>query len=190
LLAGVEDVRVVVGFRAEDVASEARRHRPDVTIVENREYATTTTLVSYAAGAQGLVRPCLFLDGDILFRRSSFAAFLDQGAAGPVVGYTDAKTDDAVYVSVVDGSVTSFSRTRRHPYEWANVAVLPPRYCEGGSGAVFELLTRDLPLSGRYVDSYEVDRPGDLARASEALRAGWLDGAMPAPERTPTPAPA
>jgi choline kinase len=183
LLAGVPDVRVVVGFQAAAVAAEARRWRPDVTLVENRDFATTTTLVSYALGARGVDSPCLFMDGDILFRPSSFERFVACGER-LVVGYTDAKTADAVYVTVENDHVTQFDRSRPTPYEWANIAILPADYCEGADGAVFERLACDLPVPGAHVDSFEIDRPSDLALAAEAVRQGRLgDWAVSCPSR-------
>ncbi|MBK8074491.1 MAG: NTP transferase domain-containing protein [Kineosporiaceae bacterium] len=177
LLAEVPDVRVVVGFRERDVIAHARALRPDVTIVRNPAYASTTTLTSYALGVRYLRWPALVMDADIVFEPDSFAAFLDAAAQAmahqpspalcpPLIGYTDAKTEDAVYVTV-DGAgseamITGFARQVATPHEWANIALLPPGYCETGTGAVYERLSGDLPLPAAYVDSYEIDRPGDL----------------------------
>ena len=167
LLRDVPDVRVVVGFEEHRVAEAARSLRPDVTIVRNPAYRSTTTLRSYALGARFLDEPCLFLDADIVFEQASFAEFLAAGArSGTLVGYTDAKTDDAVFVTVDGlGRVTGFSREHRSAHEWANVAVLPPRFCETGSAAVFERMVPELPLPGHPVLSWEVDREDDLERA-------------------------
>ncbi len=172
LLADVPDVRLVVGFREREVMAHALALRPDLIIVRNPAHASTTTLDSYALGARHLSRPCLFMDADIVFDPASFAAFAQEAAevaaasAGPLcrplIGYTDAKTADAVYVGVADGMIVGFDRDRPTPYEWANLALLPPGYCEKGSGAVYERMTGDLPLPGAYVDSYEIDRPADL----------------------------
>ncbi len=165
LLADVPDVRLVVGFREHDVVAHARSVRPDILIVRNPAYATTTTLTSYAMGARYLQEPALFLDADILFEPPSLAAFLDACDVAPLVGYTRARTQDAVYVDVHDGHVHAFSRTKTTPYEWANIAFLPAGYCESGSGNVFERFTDDLPMPARFIDSFEIDRPVDLELA-------------------------
>jgi GTP:adenosylcobinamide-phosphate guanylyltransferase len=201
LLTGVRDVRLVVGFREREVMAHALALRPDLTIVRNPAYASTTTLRSYALGARYLRRPALFLDADIVFEPASFAAFLQEAAqvaassssplSRPLIGYTDAKTQDAVYVSVVDETIRAFDRQRPTAYEWANLALLPPAYCEKGSGAVYERLSGDLPLPGAYVDSYEIDRPADLEVAEAHYGRGLPAGttAIPMPRTKPTGSP-
>ncbi|GMA41073.1 hypothetical protein GCM10025883_31180 [Mobilicoccus caccae] len=167
LLDTVPDVRIVVGFEEQAVIDEARRHRPDILVVRNPAYASTTTLDSYALGARHLGQSCLFMDADILFEPGSLGNFVTSCDDAPVIGYTDAKTVDAVFVAVESELVTSFSREQRTPFEWANIAFLPPGYCEGGARSVYEHLSPRLPLRGRYIDSYEIDRPEDLEMAEK-----------------------
>lgn len=166
LLRDVADVRIVVGFCEDDVLAATGVLDRGVVVVRNPAYRSTTTLHSYAMGARHLDEPCLYLDGDILFERSSFEGFLVAARPqSPLLAYTDAKTDDAVYVDVRDGMIHGFSREIATPYEWANLAWLPPRWCEDGDGAVYEHLTRHLPIPGRHIVSFEVDNEADLQRA-------------------------
>ena len=177
LLEDVPDVRVVVGFQEAAVTDLARSLRPDVIIVRNPAYASTTTLDSYARGARHLSDPCLFLDADILFEPPSFQAFLRAAAArhdGALVGYTHTRTRDAVHVVVQGQQITSFSRSVRTPFEWANLALLPPGFCETGSGAVFERMAQELPLAGALVDSFEIDCEEDLELAEKEYQGSPL----------------
>lgn len=167
LLEDVPDVRIVVGFEEQAVIEEARRHRADILVVRNPAYASTTTLGSYALGARHLRKPCLFMDADILFEPDSFKNFVESCAEPLIIGYTEAKTVDAVFVTLEDERVTSFSRQQRTPFEWANIACLPAGHCERGSGSVYEHLSPNLPLRSQYVDSFEIDRPEDLTLAEE-----------------------
>ena len=75
-----------------------------------------------------------------------------------------------MHVDVRDGCVRRFSRTAVTAYEWANVAVLPPGACEGGTGAVFEHLSGLLPLPAQHLDTHEVDCAEDLERAAADRR--------------------
>lgn len=180
LLADVPDVRIVVGFQEELVVEHALALRSDVTIVRNPAYASTTTLNSYEMGARHLTSPCLFMDADIVFERESFRRFVSRSAqtGGPLVGFTDAKTADAVYVSVDGDTVTGFSREDATPYEWANLAYLPARYCEGGHDSVYAHLSKDLPLPGAHIVSHEIDRVEDLdyALTHHPVEAAELQG--------------
>ncbi len=171
-LVGVPDVRIVVGFQEEDVIKAARSLRSDLVFVRNPAFRTTTTLQSYAVGARYLQTPCLFMDADIFFEATTFETFLKACESGcPLIGVTETKTADCVYVKRrSDGRVTQFSREDPEPFEWANLAWLPPGYCERGSGAVFERLSEDLPLASHEVTSYEFDTVQDLERVLGAAR--------------------
>lgn len=177
LLRDVPDVRIVVGFQEREVIAAARALRQDITFVRNPAYATTTTLTSYALGARHLAEPALFLDADVLLEPVTFRRFLAAARTRPaLIGYTGARTRDPVYVDVHRDEVRGFSRTAPTPYEWANVAVLPPAFCEGGTGTVFEHLSRVLPLPARFVETDEIDCAEDLdaaLRRRDLARSAW-----------------
>jgi len=172
LLRGVPDVRLVVGYMEHDVIDAAFKLLPDVTIVRNPAYRTTTTQHSYWLGSRYLSEPCLYLDGDIIFEKKSFHAFLaDAQANVPLIGITPAKTEQAVFASVEPGtrdhlfSVAGFSRSERTLWEWANIAYLPPGLLVENGGDVFSQLALHLPLRAQSVECCEVDTEGDLAQA-------------------------
>ena len=76
LVADVPDVRVVVGFMESEVIDELARVRPDAIVVRNPAFRVTTTLHSYAMGAQGMRSDCLFMDADILVVPETFDQFV------------------------------------------------------------------------------------------------------------------
>ena len=53
----VEDVRVVLGYRAAEVARVVFAVRPDATVVLNHEFASTGTAASFLRGAAGSTGP-------------------------------------------------------------------------------------------------------------------------------------
>ena len=172
LLSDVPDVRLVVGYLEHDVIAHALQLRRDITIVRNPAYRTTTTQQSYWLGARYLREPCVYLDGDIIFEPQSFFAFLENAEAhAPLIAITAAKTDQAVF-TMNDREIAqpflrtlSFSRTDSTPWEWANLACLPPGLLEENGGSVFSRLEQFLPLRSQAVVSFEVDTEADLNRA-------------------------
>ena len=174
LLATVEDVRGVVGYREFEVMEAVRRIRSDAVFVRNPRFAETTTQDSYSLGARYLPGSCLFLDADIWFEPATFAEFLRRAPEHPLaIGITRAGTDDAVYAAVdEDGTgtrrVTRFSRREPLPFEWANILWAPAALFTEGGGAVFERLAAELPAPALEVRSFEVDTEADLHRARSA----------------------
>lgn len=174
-LAEVEDVRIVVGFDAPNVMRRIRDIRRDVTFVVNPSYRMTTTLHSYVMGGAHLRTPALYMDADILFEPSSFRAFLEGAGAAPetpLIAVTEAKTQDCVYAHVDEAMrITGFSREAPGPFEWANLAWLPPGVLEAKPCAVYEQLATRLPLQAREIESYEMDTPEDLEQLIAAYQA-------------------
>ncbi|MFT3964484.1 MAG: NTP transferase domain-containing protein [Sphingobium sp.] len=176
LVADVPDVRVVVGFMEAEVIEELARIRPDAIVVRNPGFRVTTTLHSYAMGAQGLTGDCLFMDADIFVVPESFDRFVGDCRPGEArLALTPSRSTDAVYVELEDGFVTGFRRDRPTEYEWANISWLPVGLFEKiGHTAVYEHLRNHLPalrLGIGEVDSYEIDTAEDLeaARQKSAL---------------------
>ncbi|HEX2023726.1 MAG TPA: NTP transferase domain-containing protein [Acidimicrobiales bacterium] len=174
LLADVPDVRVVVGYREDQVVRHVVARRPDAIFVRNPAYSTTTTLHSTLLAVRHLGgRPFLALDGDLLVEPESFGVFLDrcEREGPPLIGVCRSGTDEAVFVTRDgDGAVTSFHRQPGAEFEWSGPAFLASEHLEGSDGYVFQALERFLPLPAHEVVAREVDTPGDLERAQAALR--------------------
>lgn len=170
LLEDVPNVRLVVGFEEHEVMKVARKLRPDIVFVRNPSFRTTTTLASYAMGAEHIDKPCLFMDGDIIFEPDSFRKFVDRCTNEKLlVGVTAAKTDDAVYAHIGDDKITKFSRAEESDFEWANIVLVPPGYFSCENKSVYERLEDDLPLSVCSINSYEIDTVEDFERAKSNL---------------------
>lgn len=167
LVAGVEDVRIVVGFEKERIIEAAKEVRRDIIFRINAAYRTTTTADSYDMGASGIDGWCLFMDADILFEREAFDRFCAECKPGQRrIGITDAKTEDAVFAHLNEREeIMHFSRTEKSAYEWANVAWLPANYFTGHSDSAYSRIAQELPVTTGRVDSYEIDTEADLRRA-------------------------
>lgn len=173
LLADLPDLRIVVGYREEQVVRHVASRRPDAIFVRNPAYSRTTTLHSTILAVRHLGRqPFLALDGDLLLEPASFAAYLDacEKQGPPFLGICKAGTDEAVFVERGDGGeITRFRRSPPTDWEWCGPALLLPEHLEGCDGYVYEALERFLPLPAAEVVAREVDTPADLERARASL---------------------
>lgn len=189
LLRDVPDVRIVVGFREEEVVRHVRALRPDAVFVRNPDFATTSTLQSVHRAVRHLHGPFLAIDGDLIIEPSSFRRFVERCSLGaPLVGVTAASSDDAVFIvgqHLSDGTVR-VERFQRHPItelEWTGMAFLDHRHVRDENTFMFQALSPSLPLRGQMVRSVEVDTPGDLARADAVLTSGWWGPVLEASPR-------
>lgn len=167
LLDDVEDVRVVVGFMEEKVINVAKRHRKDILFVRNPLYTSTTNCYSISLGINGIRDPFMLIDGDLLIDPISFAKFMNSYEVGDeLIGYTDARSDDAVYVKKsASEQLLGFSRDEVTQYEWPGIACLSNVAVNRDDRFLFEVIARIEDVKTHYIDCIEIDTPDDLSRA-------------------------
>lgn len=187
LLAAVPDVRLVVGFGADEVASAALAARSDVTVVVNEDYATTNTVHSFRLAMTDDPGWVLALDGDVLYQPASFDAFCNRCVPGePLIGIAEATTDEAVFVATTEDDrgdrwITAVSKADPSPFEWAGPIhahhdMLRRQPGEPDHGFPTAVLAPRFPLRSQLIVAAEVDTPADLRRARQSL-AMWADDA-------------
>lgn len=170
LFKDVEDVRIVVGFQANDVIEEVRKYRDDVVFVYNHRYFETKTGASYYLGAKDGNEYAIEYDGDLLVHPDDIKTLLDQ--EGEWIAYADKMSDDAVYVKTNQvGDVLAFSR-EQGDYEWTGPCSLKKDKLKYSSGHVFNQLEPYLPMRGIKIRACDIDTYEDYQRALEFIK-GW-----------------
>lgn len=165
LLEKVEDVRIVVGFMEDKVIDVVRRIREDVVFVRNPDYKVTSNAFSVHLGTKDLKEPFIIIDGDLLIEKKSFNAFLDRcDGTESIVGITQSKTEDAVFVTLDESQerITKFHRTPITNFEWTGIAYLKDLPINATDRYVFSEIEPHLPLACHNIVCYEIDTPEDL----------------------------
>ena len=173
VLGDERDVRLIVGFRADEVIACARRVRDDVIIVRNPSFRDTSVRHSFWLAARHIQQPCYVIDGDTLVDPKAWRAF-KQRADGmdTLIGVTPSSTTDAVFTRLTpDGrDITAFTRTEPQSHEWCGVAKLSPRLFDQKHDYVFQCIDAALPAPAHVLEVAEVDTQADLALAEAFAR--------------------
>ena len=170
LFKDVEDIRIVVGYQANDVVDEVRKYREDVIFVYNHRYFETKTGASYYLGAKDGNEYAIEYDGDLLVHPDDIKTLLNQD--GEWIAYADKMSDDAVYVKTDEnGNVLAFSR-EQGDYEWTGPCCIKKDKLKYSSGHVFNQLEPYLPIKGIKVRACDIDTYDDYQRALEFIK-GW-----------------
>ncbi len=172
MLDSVDDVRVVVGFRAESVIEMVTAYRRDVTFVFNHDYARTNTGDSVRLAAEYANEYILTIDGDLLVHPDDMRALL--AAEGEFVGVTTPGSDNPVLCEVEGGNVVGFSR-EVGSFEWTGVTQVRTERILDGTGHTYQLIEPSLPMPYRYIRTKEIDTPDDYERAVRWVRGGYSD---------------
>lgn len=170
LFKDIDDVRIVIGFQANEVVEEVRKYRNDVIFIYNHRYFETKTGASFYLGARDGNEYALEYDGDLLVHPDDVKMLLEQ--EGEWVAYADKMSDDAVYVKTNQvGDVLAFSRDQGD-YEWTGPCCLKKDRLRYSSGHVFNQLEPYLPMKGIKVRACDIDTYDDYQRALEFVK-GW-----------------
>jgi choline kinase len=178
ILKDIEDIRIVVGFMEEQVIEYVRKIREDIIFVRNPDYKVTSNSYSAYLASKDIKEPFLLIDGDLLIDSDSFANFLKIcNGKESVIGYTESKTEEAVFVSLnAEGNqIYEFidlpkQDILQRQFEWCGVAYLKNIKIMNNAGYIYSELTKHLPLKAHYIKCYEIDTPKDLSLALKEFR--------------------
>ncbi|MBQ3354836.1 MAG: NTP transferase domain-containing protein [Bacteroidales bacterium] len=171
MLKEVDDIRVVIGYQANDIIEEVLKYRKDVVFVYNHRYFETKTGASFFLGAQHGKELSIEWDGDLLVHPDDVKTVLNT--EGEFICYADKSSDEAVYVQTDErGNVVAFSR-ETGDYEWTGPACIMRDKIKYSSGNVFNQLEPYLPMRGIKIRAYDIDTYSDYTRVMEITKK-WI----------------
>lgn len=168
LFKDVKDLRIVVGFQANDIIEEVLKYRSDAIFVFNHLYFETKTGASFYLGAKDAGEEIIEWDGDLLVHPDDVKTILNT--PGEFICYSDITSEDAVYCKTDEqGNVLAFSR-ENGDYEWTGPACIKKEHLTYSSNNVFNIFERVLPMKGIKVRAYDIDTYSDYKRVSEITK--------------------
>ncbi|MCB1924836.1 MAG: NTP transferase domain-containing protein [Gammaproteobacteria bacterium] len=164
LLKDVRDVRIVVGFKEQEVIDYVRAIRRDVTFVRNPNYAHSSNAYSLHLATRHLDAPFLSIDGDMYVEPESFVRFVDACANHRnLIGISKSFTEEAVFVELDQHQmIQHFRRDPPGAYEWCGIAYFSDLVVSPGAKFVYNEIENMLPVAAEIVDVFEIDTPQDL----------------------------
>ncbi len=169
-----DDIRVVVGYQAEQVIDVVRRYRNDVMFVFNHKYRETRTGASVALAARYANEYILSLDGDLLIHPEDMTKIL--GCDYEFVSGGVLETEDPWMLQTYEEAgakfVSTFSKNRGN-YEWNGITQIKSAKIQNGKGHVFQLVEPYLPLPFLEVRTCEIDTINDYKHAVEWVKNGF-----------------
>ena len=171
LLRDVEDVRIVIGFQANEVVNEVLKIRKDIVFIYNHDYVNTKTGSSLYLGARDANEFVIAWDGDLIVHPDDILKILNTN--GEFICYSDITSEEAIYLQTNElGEVTSFSKILGD-YEWTGPACIRKSKLMNTPGNVFEQIEPYLPIKGIKIRAYDIDTFEDYVRVSE-LTKEWV----------------
>lgn len=169
-----DDIRIVVGYQAQQLIDTVCAYRKDIMFVFNHEYMTTKTAASLCLGKKYSREMVISLDGDILFKPDDLENFIngDEEAIGVCAPYTK----EPVYVKtdLIKGREKAIEFSRKEgKYEWTGLLKVYSERLQSGSDHVYKLITPNLPLQVINVNLKEIDNMDEYKNAIKWLECNY-----------------
>ena len=168
MLKNVRDIRIVIGYQANDVIKEVLQYRTDVTFIYNHNYFENKTGSSFYLGARHAGDYVMELDGDLLVHPDDMAKLLNINEE--YIAFSNKQSEDGVFVKLNENQeVVSFSDINGD-FEWTGPAVLKKEKINYTSGHVYNIIENYLPIKGIKIRACDIDTYEDYKRALEFIK--------------------
>lgn len=159
------DIRVVVGYKADDVIAAIHSYRDDIMIIYNHEYETTNVAYSFSMALNNVREYIIYVDGDLLVDPDDVKSMLMSQdefiCATPISTNNPMKIETFLKDSVIYASDFSYDHGQ---YEWAGAMNIKSSRINTGDRYICDLLKPLLPLPVRFINAKEVDTMDDYEK--------------------------
>lgn len=161
LLDNYDDVRIVLGYQAEQVIKVVNMYRKDIMFAFNYDYPNTGAAASLSKALPCSRKYVVSIDGDLLINRDDFNTFMAY--KGESIAVSTCNSDEPLKTKVVDGKVIKFGGISS--YEWPGLVKVKASNLRPYKGYIYELLQNILPMQAIIVDACDIDTQKDYKRA-------------------------
>lgn len=169
-----DDIRIVVGYQAQQVIDVVNRYRRDITFVFNHNYRNTGTGASVTLASHYAGDFILSIDGDLLVHPDDMKKILNTRTE--FVGGGEIESEDPWMLQTYDENgkrmVSAFSKCRGN-YEWNGITQMKSAKFQNGSGHVFHLIEPYLPVEYMNLRTREIDTISDYEKANAWVSNGF-----------------
>lgn len=162
-LSQCKDIRIVVGYKAEDVIKTVTKLRKDIIFVYNHNYKNNGTGASVSLATKYAEKYILTIDGDIIIHPDDLAKIISLDHE--FIGVCKKSTDDPVLTKIdKNNNVVGFARGDGD-FEWTGITMLEAKKLQPTDGHTYQLIEPLLPMKYELIREKEVDTPNDYKNA-------------------------
>ena len=172
LLKDYDDIRVIVGFQAENVIDVVKKYRKDIMFVFNYDYETTGPAASLYKGLNRARQYIISIDGDLLVNPDDFKIFLKYN--GECLAASKITSDEPVLLTVKNDKAIAFNAENSN-FEWPGLVKIEKNKLQKEDGFIFEMIRKLLPINVLKINAREIDTPEDYEKTIEWVKNGYLD---------------
>jgi len=163
----VKDVRVVVGYQADNVIKHVMKDRSDIIFVFNHDYFRTKTGTSLYLGSRFAKDYVIAWDGDLVIHPNDVKKCLKTKE---YIGCSHPLRSDTIFVELRnDKKVIKFTKKIKK-YEWTGPACIKRSKIRFTLGHVYTILKKYLPLRANIIRAFDIDTYQDYEEAKKIMK--------------------
>ncbi len=171
-LKNFNDIRIVVGYQADDVIKVVNNYRKDIMYVFNYDYEKTGPAASMSKALKCCNDNVIILDGDIVVNPFDFQKIIESQQE--CIAYTKKTSDFPILIDIEQQSeLASHLNSKNSKYEWPGIVKLKKDKLFVGKKYIYNIVNKILPLKAIYVNVMEVDTPDDYERVIEWIKSNY-----------------
>lgn len=172
MLKECKDVRVVVGYKKEELIKVIKEYRDDVKIYINDNYMNTGAGASISLAVENSNEYIIAMVGDLLIQPKDMKEILNK--EGVFACLCEKSTDNPILATIKDNKIVKFSR-EDGDYEWTGVCQIKADKFIAGTGNIHGLFEKFLPADYMLLSAKEIDTPHDYDNAIRWLKNNFKD---------------
>ncbi len=168
LLNDIRDIRLVVGYDAEEIIKVVTDYRKDIMFSFNYDYNTTGAGASLSKSIVGASDQVLTIDGDLVINPSDLDRVINYN--GDVICGTRRFSNNPIWLDIKHEKVVGFSEITGQ-LEWSGLAKISNNLITPSNGHVYQILIPLLPIDYLEIQTIDIDTVEDYEKAIN-----WVNG--------------
>lgn len=112
---GITDITIVAGYKSDILINEVRKLYPNISIIENKDYATTNNMYSAYLGINHILKnndisTFIMMNADVFFDSSIISALLECSEDNAIVVDIGRYIEESMKVTAEQGKITNISK--------------------------------------------------------------------------------
>lgn len=163
----VKDVRIVVGYQADNVIRHVSKVRTDIIFVFNHDYFQTKTGASLYLGARFARKHVIAWDGDLIVHPNDIKKCIQ---ASEYIGCSHPISTETVFVELnKEKKVIKFTN-KPNQYEWTGPACIKRDKIYYTAGHTYLTLKKYLPIKAKIIRAFDIDTYQDYEKAKLIIK--------------------
>ena len=167
LLQDCDDIRIVLGYKAESVIETVDKYGFNAKYIINEEYETTAAGASASLALDNARKYVVIIVGDLFVNKEEMNKVLNYN--GQCICCSIPNTDYPILLSMDEkGNVVQISK-KNGDYEWIGFVKIRSDLLSPSKGPIYQMIEQLLPIKAILIESREIDTTNDYSRALEYL---------------------